>query len=175
MRCAFIHFFRMKAVPLTRVSTFFLKVVIVLIGAAALALCIFLLPNVWNGAAVERPVLTRVLYPGLIGIYLTIVPFVFALYQAFMLLRHIDTNNAFSDSSIKALRSIKYSAVAMSVLYAFALPLIVAIADLDDAPGLILMGFAFVCSPLIVSTFAAVLQKLVQSAVAMKSEHDLTV
>ena|SRR3989338_3438764 len=165
----------MKVAPIKRASTLFLKAVIILIGVAALLFWAFSLPNVWYGGAQELPEFTHVLYPGLIGVYATIIPFFLALYQAFALLRYIDRNNAFSDVSVKALRFIKYCAVAMSVLYAACMPLVFILSDLDDAPGGVVIGLAFACAPLIVATFAAVLQKLVQSAVDMKAEHDLTV
>jgi len=165
----------MPNASIKRVPTLFLKAVVVLIGAAVLAVVIISFPNVWQGAPREWPQLTSVLYPGLIGIYATVVPFLYALYQILKLLHSIDTNTAFSEASVKSLSIIKYCAVAMSVLYAMALPLAFIVAQLDDAPGLVLMATAFACSPLVVATFAAVLQKLVQSAVDIKSEHDLTV
>ena len=165
----------MTVLPLKHVSTHFLKAVIILIGLGALALCVFAIPSAWTGAPQEWPQITSVLYPGLIGIAATIVPFLYALYQALKLLWYIDKNEAFSDASVQALKLIKYCAVAMSALYAMALPLVFVVAQLDDAPGLVLFGTAFACAPLVVATFAAVLQKLVQSAVEMKSEHDLTV
>lgn len=171
----FIYFILMKVVPIKRVSTLFLKAVLVVFGLIAAAICIFALPNIWNGAPLEWPGLTETLYLGLTGVYLTIIPFIFALYQAFKLLQYIDKNAAFSEPSIAALRNIKFSAVAMTILYALALPLAFVVADNDDAPGLILFATAFAGSPLIIATFAAVLQKLVQNAVDMKAENDLTV
>ncbi len=156
-------------------STLFLKAVLVIIGAVALALVVFVLPGLWVDIERVWPVLRSLLYPGLSAIAATILPFFFALYQAFLLLRYIDANNAFSTASIQALKLIKYSAVCMTVLYFMALPLAYGIAELDDAPGLILFYTAFACAPLIVATFAAVLQKLVQSAFDLKTENDLTV
>jgi hypothetical protein len=111
----------------------------------------------------------------LIGLYATVIPFFFALYQAFRLLHNIDKNHAFSEASIKALRNIKYCAIVMSVLYWTCMPLVFVFADLDDAPGAVLIGAALASSPLIVATFVAVLQKLVQNALDMKLENDLTV
>lgn len=165
----------MNTVPLKRVPTLFLKAVLVLIGLGALAACVFSFPHVWYGAPAEWPRFAYVIYPGLIGIYATIVPFLFAVYQALKLLQYIDKNNAFSEASIRALRTIKFCAIAVSVLYAIAMPLMYVIAEIDDAPGLILMWAAVCCAPLIVATFAAVLQKLVRSALDMKTEHDLTI
>ena len=158
-----------------RASTLFLKAVLILIGCITLVLYVFSFPHVWVGAAREWPISAYVLYPGLIGIYATIIPFLLALYQAFRLLQYIDTNNAFSIASIHALRDIKFCAVAMSMLYWVGMPLVFAMADYDDAPGGVLIGAAFASAPLIIATFAAVLQKLVQNALDMKREHDLTV
>lgn len=166
---------RMSLPSAKGVPTIFLKAVIILIGIVALALCVFSFPHIWVGGHQELPQFAHLVTPGLIGIYATIIPFLFALYQAFKLLRLIDQSDAFSASAIRALHSIKLCAIAMTALYAVALPLAFVIAQLDDAPGLVLIATAFACSPLIVATFAAVLQKLVRSAVDMKTEHDLTI
>jgi hypothetical protein len=160
-----------------RASTFFLKAVLIIIALGMLVFAFFAFPSIWKGVVVEWPALTVTyfLYPGLIAIFTTAVPFLFALFQAFKLLQYIDTNNAFSALSIRALRTIKYSAISMTVLYALAMPLIFLVAELDDAPGLILIYSAFACAPLVVATFAAVLQKLVQHAIDLKSENELTI
>ncbi len=158
-----------------RVSTLFLKTVLIIIGTAVVLLCVFSFPNIWLRAPEALKVFGYVLYPGLFGVYATSIPFLFALYQAFKLLHYIDKNKAFSQESVTALRTIKYCAIAMSILYATAMPLVVLIAELDDAPGAAAMGMAVVCAPLVVATFAAVLQKLVQHAIDLQLENDLTV
>lgn len=160
-----------------RASTLLLKTVLAVIVVAVVALAIFGFPNIWMGVQAEWPAITttNVVYPGLIGIFLTIIPFLFALFQAFKLLQYIDKNTAFSAQSIQALANIKHCAIAMTALYMTAMPLMFIIAEIDDAPGLILISFAFFCAPLVVATFAAVLQKLVQNALDLKIENDLTV
>ncbi len=163
--------------PLKRASTLFLKAVLIVLAIGMFVFAYFAYPSIWTGLPAEWPALTATtfLYPGVIAIFLTAVPFLFALFQAFKLLQYIDKHLAFSESSITALRNIKFAAIMMTVLYAAALPLIFLVAELDDAPGLILIYSAFAGSPLIVATFAAVLQKLVQNAIDLKSEVDLTV
>ncbi len=170
----FIYSFRMQ-VPIKRASTLFLKAVIVLLGIAVVTLSALLFPEIYIELMKAPPGYGYVIYPALIGLYTTPIPFFFALYQAFKLLHYIDTNNAFSDASVKALSLIKYAAISMSVLYAACMPLVAVLAELDDAPGGILFGAAIVVAPLIVATFAAVLQKLIQSAIDLKVENDLTV
>ena len=166
--------FRMVA-PIKHASTLFLKIVLILMGTAVLALCVFLMPQIWQMVLREMPEFTQVTYPALIGFSASALPFFFALYQAFTLLHSIDKNTAFSEQSIHALKNIKYCAIAMSMCYAICLPLLFTIAELDDAPGLGAMGLATVCAPLVVATFAAVLQKLIRNAFDMKSEIDLTI
>ena len=63
----------------------------------------------------------------------------------------------------------------MTLCYLFVMPLVFFVADADDAPGLIIMGMVFTCSPLIIATFAAVLQKLLQNVIDIKKENELTV
>ena len=63
----------------------------------------------------------------------------------------------------------------MSVLYLAGMPILIQIADADDAPGAVGFGMLFAAAPVVVSVFAAVLQKLLQNAIDIKSENDLTV
>ncbi len=158
-----------------RVSTNFLRLVIFLIGLGVLALCIFALPAMWKGGSEEFPTASQAVFLIMIGLYATAVPFFIALWQALKLLSYIDQNKAFSDLSVKALRNIKYCAIAITILYMGDVPLLYPIADADDAPGLIIIGAVIACAPLVVAVFAAVLQKLLQSAIDIKSENDLTV
>jgi len=99
----------------------------------------------------------------------------FALYQALKILSYIDKNKAFSESSVKALKYIKYCAVTISIIYAGLIPLLFPIADADDAPGLIGFPIIIIFASIVIAVFAAVLQKLLQEAIDIKSENDLTV
>ncbi len=157
-------------------STWFLRAVIVLMGIVALAVCIFALPSITNGVIQEYPLINTVLLRIFVGgLYLSIIPFFVALYQGLKLLNYIDQNQAFSLNSVSALKSIKYCGIAISVCYAAGIPFLFHVAELDDTPGLGLMALAFVCIPIVVATFAAVLQKLLQNGMDIKSENDLTV
>lgn len=154
-------------------ETLFLKVAVVLIGIPILALCIFALPWITREAAVYYP--AYLVYPVIIGIYITAIPFYFALYQAFKLLNYIDKNKAFSQASVKCLRNIKYSATIIGSMYAVGMPIFYIVGERDDAPGLIIIGLVFTFAPIVVAFFAAVLQKLLKNAIDIKSENDLTI
>jgi hypothetical protein len=154
-------------------ETLFLKGAVFIIGLPILALCIFGLP--WLANNPVNPVYAHILYPIVIGIYVSAIPFCFALYQAFKLLSYIDTNKAFSELSVKVLKNIKYCAITISTLYVAMMPFIYLAADKDDAPGLIIIGMVPIFASMVIAVFAAVLQKLLQNAIDIKSENDLTV
>ena len=156
-------------------STLFLKMAVILMGFPVLALCIFLVPEIGSFAAELFPNNWYIKYLVLIDLYATAIPFYFALYQAFKLLHYIDKDKAFSELSIKALKNIKYCAITFSSLYVVGMPLFYFIADADDAPGIILIGLGIIFASLVVAVFAAVLQKLLQEAIDIKSENELTV
>lgn len=156
-----------------RGSTLFLKIAVFFIGTPVLALCILGIPWLANHPA--NPIYAGLLYPILIILFVTLIPFFIALYYAFRLLIYIDRNNAFSNSSVLALKRIKYCAAIITVLYVVILPFVFLVAEKDDAPGLIIMGLVPIFAAMVIAIFAAVLQKLLQEAIEIKSENDLII
>lgn len=156
-------------------ETLFLKLAVFLMGVPILALCIFVVPEIANFAAELYPKMSYIKYLVLIDLYAGAIPFYYALFQTFKLLSYIDKNDAFSEQSVKCLRTIKYCAILISGLYLLGLPLFYLIAEMDDAPGFILIGLIIIFASIVIAVFAAVLQKLLTSAIEIKSENDLTV
>lgn len=156
-----------------RGTTLFLKAAVVLIGLAVLAGGLAGLP--WLASHPANPEYAGLLYPIIAGIYLAAIPFFLALLQAFKLLNCIDGNNAFSQWSVQALRTIKRCAITISAVYSVTLPFIYLLAVKDDSPGLVAIGLVLVFASLVIAVFAAVLQYLLQNAIDIKSENDLTV
>ncbi|MEK4250127.1 DUF2975 domain-containing protein [Paenibacillus sp. FSL W7-1287] len=158
-----------------RVSTAFLKAAVIVIGIPVLAACIFVVPAFGNFAAHFFPEFSAMKIVVMLYMYVTVLPFYFALYKAYQLLNYIDQGRAFSELSVQALQVIKRCAVIISALYVLFLPMVYLLAEYDDAPGLILIGLFIVFAALVIAVFAAVLQKLLQEAIDIKSENDLTV
>lgn len=154
-------------------STLFLKIVVILIGMPILTLGIF--GVYWLPSNPVNPDYAYILYPILIGLYVSVIPFFGALYQTFKLLSYIDKNQAFSESSVNALKKIKFCALTISGLYVVILPFVFLVAELDDAPGLVIVGMVPVFASMVIAVFAAVLQKLLKEAIDIKSENDLIV
>lgn len=152
-----------------QISTLFLRGAVVALGAVILAICVFALPE---AIASDN---TGDYLPILLGLYVPAIPFFFALYQTMRLLGIIDKNKAFSEASLIALRKIKYCAVAISAWFSASMPYVFYVADNDDAPGVIVLAMVIIFASVVVAVFAAVLQKLLRSAMDIQTENDLTV
>ncbi|MBI2037364.1 MAG: DUF2975 domain-containing protein [Candidatus Magasanikbacteria bacterium] len=159
-----------------RGSTIFLQVVIVLIGTSALALMLWE-PHV-EGVNAQATTLYEIYFddPFLAYAYIGSIAFFVALYQAFKLLGYIRQNKIFSPNSVKALRTIKYCAIVLSILIVMAgLYIRIFHAKNDDPAGFIAMSIMATFISIVIATAAAVFEKTLQSAIDIKSENDLTV
>src|SRR6266478_6037132 len=95
-----------------RSSTIFLQVVIVLIGIGALALLLWE-PHIEGRNAHATNFEIYLKDPFLALVYAGSIPFFVALYQAFKVLGYAGQNKVFSQAAVKALRTIKYCAIAI--------------------------------------------------------------
>ena len=155
-------------------STIFLQVVIVLIGIVALVIMIRF--PLTEGRAVNLDLFSIYADPFLAYGYLASIAFFVALYQAFKLLGYIGQNKVFSLNSVKALRNIKYCAIVLSILIVMAaLYIRIFHAKDDDPAGFIAIAILATFISIVIATAAAVFEKLLQSAVDIKSENDLVV
>ena len=150
-------------------STLFLKAAAIFVGLAVLALCTFVLSDVFldPSAVMYRPFIA--------GLYVSVIPFLGGIYQILKLLQYIDTHKAFSDLSVRALKNIKLCALVISVIYIIISPYFYILADTTDAPGIMVLGLMVIFASWVVAGLAAVVQQILQQAIEIKSENDLTV
>ncbi|TYB30750.1 MAG: DUF2975 domain-containing protein [Candidatus Mcinerneyibacterium aminivorans] len=148
----------------------FLKAAVVFIGILVLALCIFMLPLIAKDAAKSSWKMAYTLYGILAIMYVSVIPFFAALYHSFRILIYIDTNKAFSELSVKALGNLKKYATIIIILYLIGMPLFYIVGEVDDAPGVILIGMIFVFAPMAVAVFANLLKKLLKNAIDIKND-----
>jgi Protein of unknown function (DUF2975) len=158
-----------------RSSTIFLQIVIVLIGIGALALMLWE-PHLEGRNAHATPFEIYFKDPFLAYAYAASIAFFVALYQAFKLLGYIGANEVFSQRSVKALRTIKYCAMTLVAFIVGAEAyLFIFVRGKDDIAGGVVIGLLMVFVSVVAATAAAVFERLLQSAVEIKSENDLTV
>ena len=157
-----------------RGSILFLRAVILLVGVGVLAGLLWE-PQV-EGRNVNADLVTIYFRdPFLAYAYVGSLPFFFGLYQAFKLLGYVGQGRALSPAAVTALRRIKYCALAVIGFIVGAEAYIIFGVQSDDRAGGVAMGVftGFPC--LVAATAAAVLERVLQSAVDLKSENDLTV
>lgn len=158
----------MKYIPIL-----LLKVVVVLLATAALVGLVWF-PQT-EGRATNLDVLSIYSDPLIIYIYIASIPFFVGLYQAFKLLSLIEGNKAFSQSAVDTLKKMKFASLGLIIAIAFAVLYVRFFLKGDDPAGPTMLGMITALIFGVIATAATVFQKLLQSAVDLKSENDLTV
>lgn len=156
-----------------RSSTVFLKGVILLIGIIALAGLIWF-PHT-EGRAANLDLLSIYLDPFIAYGYVASIPFFLGLVQAFRLLGYIQDNKTFTQVSVRALRNIKYSALALMAFIVVGEALVFFVGVDEDKAGVLALGLYLTFATGVFATGVAILQQLLQNAIDIKSENDLTV
>ena len=157
-----------------RSSTIFLQIVIVLIGIGALALLLWE-PRLEGRNAHATNFEIYFKDPFLALVYIGSIPFFVALYQAFKVLGYAGQNKIFSQAAVQALRTIKYCALAIVGFVVVEEIIIILNHGNDDAAGGVFMGVLITFGSIVIATAAAMFERILQNAVDIKSENDLTV
>jgi cytochrome bd-type quinol oxidase subunit 2 len=157
-----------------KTSTVFLQVAVVLFGIVVLAILIRF-PLV-EGRAENLNLVNIYADPFILYGYAASIAFFVVLYKAFRLLGYVGRNNVFSPEAAKTLKHIKDSAIVLSVMIVLAGLYIILSHHEDDDPA----GFFVVCIvatfiAAVVATAAAMFEKILQKAIDLKSENDLTI
>ena len=156
-----------------RRSRSFLQAVIVLIAIGALTLLLWE-PRIEGRNA--HATLSEIYFkdPFLAYAYMASIPFFAALYQAFKVLGYVRQNMIFSQATVNSLRTIKYCAIAIIGFVAVSVVFIM-FGDKDDRPPGVFMRILITFLSIVIATAAAMFERILQNAVDIKSENDLTV
>lgn len=154
-------------------STLFLKFVICLIAIGALIWLIWF-PQL-EGRAANLDLISIYKDPLIIYTFIGSIPFFVGLYQGFKLLGYIDSNQVFSQASVNAVENIKYCAIAFSGFIVLGIVYIRLFVRGDDPAGVTGLAIVTIFASIVMATIAAVFQRLLQNALDIKSENDLTV
>ena len=153
-------------------SSIFLQVVVVVIGIMALA--ILILFPLTEGRAANLDLFSIYLDPFILYGYVASIAFFIALYNAFKLLGYIGQNKVLSSNSVKSLKIIKYCAIILSISIVLAGLFIKLFHNKEDDPA----GFIAICIvttfvSIVVTTAAAIFEKLLQNALEQKAVNEL--
>lgn len=159
---------------MTKFSNAFLQFVIVLIGLITITFLIWAPLN--EGRATNLNLFRIYADPFILLVYTASIAFFAALYQAFKLLRYIGQNQVFTSGAVKTLQKIKHFGIILCGLILFiGLYIKIFHSEEDDPAGFIAICIVTTFSSFVVATAAAIFEKLLQNAVDMKTENDLTV
>lgn len=147
-----------------RGPTIFLQIVTALIGIGALA---FLLwePHIEGRNA--HATLFEIYFkdPFLAFAYLASTPFFVALYQAFKVLGCIGQDQAFSQATVKALRTIRSCALAIIGFVALG-ELCIILGESDDRAGGVVIGILIAFGSAVAAAAALMFERVLQDAVS---------
>lgn len=146
---------------------------ILLVVLAILLLCIFWLPATAEYFAKDAPEYAYLKWPLLLGIFVTVIPFLMGSFEGLRLLSFIQREKAFDEETVLALRRIKGYALAVAGLYVTGGFILINLVDMN--PGIGLMGILIILASVMISLFAGILQELIMNALRLKLENDLTV
>jgi len=155
-------------------STILLQIIIILIGIGALALMLWE-PHIEGRNA--HATLTEIYFkdPFLVYAYTASIAFFVALFQAFKLLGLIGQNKIFSQAAVNTLRAIKYCAITLLGFVVAAEAYLFIVRPGDDIAGGVFMGLLMIFASGVIATVSAMFERILQNAVDIKRENDLTV
>ncbi|AZZ61146.1 DUF2975 domain-containing protein [Oenococcus sp. UCMA 16435] len=157
-----------------RCSTIILRCAVIFAGVIMLATCGAI---AWIVFFENKPDPYHMTYIWLIGTYAAAIPYFIALDQAMKLLKYIDIGCAFSKLSLKSLNIITRCAIVVFIVVTIGgLPFFYTLVQLNtDTPGFVLLGLLISGSTFLIVVFTSVLKRLLQDAIDVKSENDLTI
>jgi hypothetical protein len=149
--------------------TIFLQAVVVLTGIGALAF-LLLEPHLEgrNAHATFFQIYFTDIF--LAYAYIASIPFFAALYQAFNVLGYVRQNKIFSPAALKALKTIRYCAIAVICFIAGSIVFIYPMyGDMDDRPAGVFMRLLVTLPSLIIAASAGMFEQILKDAAEIKS------
>ena len=116
-----------------------------------------------------------VVYIAVSVIWIDMILGLFIVYALNKLLTLIDRNEIFSDKTLVIMSRIQKLTLGIAVATIGLMPFFFTIAQLDDAPGLVLFGAGIVFIPCAIHVLVVVMKETLSKAVSIKQENELTI
>lgn len=145
-----------------RLPILFLQLSILLLTIFILFICLIVLPS---GI---RDINSIEFIPIIGGLYISVFPIYYLLYNFFKILRNISKEKIFTVENIKILKNIMYSSAITGVIYAMLLPTFFFIADIEDAPGVFALGLFLTFIPILFSMGINILEEVFKKGLSEK-------
>lgn len=143
-------------------KTLFLKISLILMFIPIVLITCFATPSLYVEAVENNEINHYFVLPFVILMILVLVPCAVAIFQILKLFTNVEKGIYYSEKSMQSFRIIQYSGVVAAGLFAAMLPSVFYFAEMDDAPGLALLGLVFVFGGSTIAVFASVMRDLVK-------------
>ncbi|MDO5689751.1 MAG: DUF2975 domain-containing protein [Tissierellia bacterium] len=150
-----------------------LKAVLVFLAICITVLAVAVVPNSAANMVEEFPAFAHLRMPGLVLVYLSLVPFYLDIWEAWKLLDMILSGEVFTEEAVRSLRRIRRYAMCISCIYAFAL-LSLLLLRVPYSTAYITIALVILAA-LSGAVLASILRRLLVLAIDYKSENDLTI
>ncbi len=155
--------------------TLSLKVLIFVIGLPVFALGAYFMINVVNFAFHLWPDLSYLKTLSYIVLGLTALLYLFILLKITYIIHQYEKHEIFSLQTHKHIVHASISSLLISVLYALLLPVFYIAAEIDDAPGFVLIGMYFVVLTIALALLLFIISNIIKQAIVLEEESRLVV
>lgn len=139
----------------------FLKVLTGMAMIPVLFLDLYQFPLLFIEGASSDSVYVPYLFGLMISVYLMSVPYALGLVHVFKLLILMENKEFVSEAAEKSLKTIKKMAFIVAIIFLVDMPFVYIVAEMDDAPGLIMVGLFLMTFALAIGVFANLIKKFI--------------
>ena len=143
-----------------KINSILLSFVTIFIGLIVLLLSIFVLPHLATETVRIHPEVDYLKYPVLLGMYATAIPFFYAIYETFHMIRIVERETLFSQGVLNGLNRIKFCAMTIITLYVLGFMLL----NFTNAlpPLIAIIGLVIILITILVAVGAAYFRTLLR-------------
>ena len=116
-----------------------------------------------------------VVYIAVAVVWIDMILGLFIVYALNKLLTLIDRDEIFSSRTLAIMNRIQKLTLGIAIATIGLMPFFFTLAELDDAPGLVLFGAGIVFIPFAIHVLVVVLKETLSKAVSIKRENELTI
>lgn len=161
-------------IPL-KIWTLSLKVLIFVIGLPIFALGAYFMINVINFAFHLWPDLAYIKTIAYVLLSITALLYIYILLKVSYIVHQYEKHKIFSKITKLHLVHASISALFVSIIYALFLPIFYIAAEIDDAPGFVLIGLFVVVLSFGLSILFWVISNIIKQAIELEEENALVV
>ncbi|MDO5717804.1 MAG: DUF2975 domain-containing protein [Tissierellia bacterium] len=150
-----------------------LKLLLLAIVVLITTIAVLIMPDMANTMAVDYQNFSSLKNPGLIILYISLIPFYIMIFEIWKLLKMVEGHEMFSISAVKSLDKIKYCSACIFAIYLLVLIYLLCIRIQFSAAYLTIIVTSL--AALAGALFSSILKKLLLIAIDYKTENDLTI